>query len=114
MPFLKLDDLAEHEILPGCHVRFVHSEKMSFAYWNFDPDATIPPHSHPHEQVGTVIEGELEVTVSGETKRLTPGSILIVPSNATHSVRALTRCYVIDAFHPVREDYRQKYGGTER
>jgi quercetin dioxygenase-like cupin family protein len=114
VPFLKLDDLKEHEILPGCHVRFIHSERMSFAYWHFDPDATIPPHSHPHEQVGTMIEGELEVTIDGVTRHLTPGCVLVVPSNSMHSVRALSRCYVIDAFCPVREDYRQKFGDRER
>jgi len=106
MPFLELNGLAEREPFPGCHVRFVHSANMTFAHWNFDPGATIPAHAHPHEQVATMIQGELELTVEGETRRMTAGSIAIIPSNARHTCRALTRVHVIDAFYPIREDYR--------
>jgi len=106
MPFLHLNQVEEREIRPGCHVRFVHSATMTFAHWDFDPDAEIPDHAHPHEQVATMIEGELDLTIDGETRRMTRGCVAIIPSNARHSCRARTRVHVIDAFYPIREDYR--------
>jgi hypothetical protein len=29
----------------------------------------------------------------------------VIPANARHSAKALTRCRVMDAFYPLREDY---------
>ena len=79
---------------------------MTLSYWNLEKNAVIPHHSHPHEQVTNVIEGELELTVAGQTQRLTPGSIAVIPSHAFHSANALSPSFVIDVFYPVREDYR--------
>jgi quercetin dioxygenase-like cupin family protein len=108
MPFLNLHELEEKQIAPGFRGRFVHSESMTFAYWDIEAGAVLPEHSHPHEQVASIIEGELELTVNGEAKVLRPGSVAvaIIPSDATHSGRAITSCRVIDVFYPVREDYQ--------
>ena len=92
MPFLTLSDIDKNEIFPGCNVRFIHSRNMTFAHWELAPDARIPDHSHPHEQVATCFEGEFEFTV--------------IPPDAPHSGRAMTECRILDVFYPVRDDYR--------
>jgi quercetin dioxygenase-like cupin family protein len=106
MPFLLLDQVQEREIVPGYHARFVHSEHMSLAYLTIEAGAPLPEHTHPHEQVTNVIEGQLELTIAGETSVLTPGKVAVIPPNTPHSGRALTPCRAIDVFHPVREEYR--------
>jgi quercetin dioxygenase-like cupin family protein len=106
MPFLNLHDLEAKELVPGFKGRFVHSENMTVAYWDIEVGAVLPEHAHSHEQVASMIAGEFELTVNGETRVLRPGSVAIVPSNAVHSGRAITMCRIIDAFYPVREDYR--------
>lgn len=106
MSFLQLGDLEPREPVPGYHVRFVHSDHMTLAYWTIEAGAPIPEHSHPHEQVATVLEGEFELTVDGETQRLGPDDVAVIPPHAVHSGTAITECRMIDAFHPVREDYR--------
>lgn len=106
MPFLKLDDSAQREIFPGFHVHFVHSANMTFAHWTIKAGAVLPEHSHLHEQVVNMIAGEFELTISGEVQRLRPRSVAIIPSNAVHSGKAITECRIIDAFYPIREDYR--------
>ena len=68
--------------------------------------AVVPSHSHPHEQVGYVVEGELEMTVAGETHRLQAGDSYLAPANVEHSARAAQRTVVIDAFAPPREEYK--------
>ncbi len=105
MPFVNLNDIDEREVFPGFVVRFVHSETMTFAYWRIRAGALLPEHSHPHEQVANMMEGEFELTIDGQTRVLQPGSIACIPSHAIHSGRALTDCEIIDVFHPVREDY---------
>lgn len=106
MPFLSLHELKGKQIVPGFKGQFVHSEHMTFAYWDIEAGAVLPEHSHPHEQVATVISGEFEMTVNGETEVLRPGSVAVIPSETVHSGRGITMCRIIDVFYPVREDYR--------
>ena len=106
MPFIEIAEVNEREIFRGFKVRFVHSANMTFAHWTIEAGAILPQHSHPHEQVASVLEGEFEITINGETRVLGPSSVAIIPSNAVHSGRAITNCRIIDAFYPIREDYR--------
>ena len=106
MGFVHLQQLNEKEPVPGFKVRFVHSKNMTLAYWNIKAKAVLPEHSHFHEQVASVIEGEFELSVEGETNRMGPGAAAVIPPNALHAGRAITDCRIIDAFYPVRDDYR--------
>lgn len=106
MTFQDLAEIEKREPVKGCAVRFVHSENMTLAYWTIEPGAAIPEHAHPHEQIASIIEGTFELTIEGETGTLGPECVAVIPSGAIHSGRALTKCRVIDAFYPVREDYR--------
>ena len=106
MPFAELDHLEVKEPVPGYKAVFVHSDSMTVAYWEVDEGAVMPEHSHPHEQIASVVEGKFELTLGGETEVLDTGSAAVIPSNTPHGGKALTRCRLIDVFHPVRDDYR--------
>ena len=106
MSLINLNQVKEKEILTGLSVKFVHSENMTIAYWNFESGAFLPEHSHHHEQICSVIEGELELMVEGKTNLMKAGYVYTIPSIAIHSGKAITKCKVIDTFFPVREDYK--------
>jgi quercetin dioxygenase-like cupin family protein len=106
MPFVNLENSAGREIVPGFTARFVHSEHMTCSYWQVKAGAVLPEHSHPHEQVANLITGSFEMTVARETSILAPGMVAVIPPEAKHSGRALTDCYILDVFYPVRADYR--------
>ena len=106
MPFIDLDQIEAKEIVPGYRAVFVNSDNMTLAFWTIEAGAEMPEHSHPHEQVSTVLEGTFELTVEGETKQLDPGIVAVIPSNAVHGGTAITACRIIDVFHPVREEYK--------
>jgi quercetin dioxygenase-like cupin family protein len=112
MPFIDLQRWTSREIFPGFTGKVVHSAWMTFVHWEIQPGAVLPDHAHTHEQVVNMIEGEFELTISGQTQRLGPGHVAIIPSNARHSGRAITRCRILDAFYPIREDYREAAGET--
>jgi len=105
MTFYKLEEIEQRELLPGLHVRFVHSENMTLAYWEIEAGSEMPLHSHPHEQITNILEGELELVLGDETKILGPGSGALIAPDVPHSGNAISNCRVLDAFHPVREDY---------
>jgi quercetin dioxygenase-like cupin family protein len=106
MPFVALVDIREREVIPGYSARFVHSQFMTFSYWNTKAGYSLPEHSHPHEQVTNVIQGTFEITVDGETKTAKPGDVVIIPPHAKHRGTSITDCYILDVFYPVREDYK--------
>ncbi len=106
MPFIQLSDIEEKEIVPGFHATFVHAENMTIAYWRIEAGAALPEHSHPHEQVSSITEGQFEMTVDGETRQVEAGTVAVIPPNVKHAGRAITDCRITDVFHPVREDYK--------
>ena len=101
-----LSEVESRELMPGFNGKFVHTDRMTFIYWDIEEGAVLPEHSHEHEQVVNCFDGEFELTVSGETRILGPGTVTQIPGNAVHSGRALSDCKILDVFAPVREDYR--------
>lgn len=99
-------ELPEREVIPGFHGRFIHSERMTFALWRIEAGAVLPEHNHPHEQVVHLYSGEFELVLDGVPHRCLSGSALVIPPGVRHSGRAITECAIMDAFAPVREDYR--------
>jgi quercetin dioxygenase-like cupin family protein len=107
MSFIQLDTIHQAEPFPGFLGRFVHSENMTVADWRIREGSSFPEHSHPHEQIAYLLEGKFELTLEGEVNILTPGSLVIIPSNVPHEGKALLDCHLVDVFCPVREDLRQ-------
>ena len=64
-----------------------------------------PPHSHPHEQLATVIEGRVIVQIGDEEKQIGPLEGYRVPPNVPHKVTILEDVIVIDSFSPIREEF---------
>jgi quercetin dioxygenase-like cupin family protein len=106
MPTVKISSLPVREIFRGIRARIVHTERTSQSWVDLEAGAAFPEHQHPHEQTVTVLEGTLELTVSGVRHVLTPGSAFVIPPDAPHFGRAPERCRVLDVFAPVRDDYR--------
>jgi quercetin dioxygenase-like cupin family protein len=101
-----LNDIKGKEIVPGYYGRFVHGDKLTLSFVDVKKGSRLPEHHHPHEQVTHILEGELEMYIGGEKMLLTQGMVHVIPGNIPHSAYALTDCRVIDAFSPVRDDYR--------
>lgn len=106
MPPIQLDRVPVREIFPGLRARLIHSDRVTHSWVDVDAGATFPEHQHAHEQIVSILAGELELVVEGQVHRLTPGMVFVIPPNAKHSGRGVTACKVLDAFAPVREDYR--------
>ena len=106
MPFYELTQLSTRDLFPGFTARLVHTPRVTLSFVDATAGSAFPEHQHPHEQMVTVLEGELEVTVGGETRRLTPGMVYAIPSGVPHTGRAITDCRVLDVFAPTRDDYK--------
>lgn len=70
------------------------------------PNSEVPIHSHPHEQYGFILEGEIETTVAGETKIMKKGDACHALSNVPHVGKTyFKKVMILDVFSPPREDY---------
>ncbi|UCC62079.1 MAG: cupin domain-containing protein [Anaerolineae bacterium] len=106
MPFYKVDDLPVTEMLDGVFRRAVYLEGLMLTFFDFEPGLEIPEHAHPHEQISYVLAGEMVFTLDGETRTLRAGEGATIPPDVPHGAVFPGRARVMDAFHPVREDYR--------
>lgn len=106
MSFYNLNEIKEIEVVPGFHGKFIHTKNVTVAFWSIKAGSKLPEHKHPNEQITNVLDGELELIIKGEKKRLKAGETAIVASNISHQGTAVTNCYIIDVFNPAREDYQ--------
>jgi len=102
MAFVEVSKLPVVERLPGWRGRYFDSPSMTFAHYEFDAGSSIHEHFHPQEEVYEVIEGELEITIGGVTRRLVPGYVGIVPPDTPHSVKAISSGRLIVVDYPLR------------
>ncbi|MBA4851325.1 cupin domain-containing protein [Emticicia sp. BO119] len=103
---INISELALIEVITGFKARFVHTDKLTLAYWEIEKGAILPMHAHIHEQITTVLEGRFELTIGQETKVYENGLLAVIPPNVIHRGKALTDCKIYDVFYPVREDYK--------
>ncbi len=92
--------------LPGITMQPVTGGRIMLSWVTIEPESEVPPHQHPHEQVGVVLDGELELTIGEETRLLHPGDAYTIPPGLPHAARTgAAGCLVVDIFSPPREDY---------
>jgi len=108
MTFIDTNQLPVVERKPGWRGRYFDSPSMTFAHYEFDAGSSIHEHSHPQEEVWQIVEGELEITIDGVTKRVGPGFVGIVPSTARHAVKAIASGKAIIVDYPLREHHSDR------
>ena len=100
-------DMKVRPLAPGVSARIASGEKLMFSLVTLEPHAVVPEHSHPHEQMGMMVSGEMELTVAGETRRLMGNDIYLVPGGTPHNVVTGPKGAVaLDAFSPPRDEYK--------
>lgn len=109
MQYTQLATEQEHTLFDGFYAKFVHGEQMTMTFVRIEAGKWLPEHSHHNEQITTVLEGALELTIGGEIVVVRSGEAVVIPSNVVHSGKALTDCRVVDVFTPVREDFKQRF-----
>ena len=105
--FINASGREPKELAPGARTRTFWGEQMLFSLVEVDANSEVPLHTHPHEQGGIIIEGELEMSVGGEVKLLKPGDMYIIPGNVEHYAKAhAVKAVALDIFSPVREEFK--------
>ena len=101
-----IKNIKPKELAPGITGYYAHGEKETFGYIELIKGSNVPLHSHINEQITYIIEGQLDMMIGGVAYSLTDGMYHVIHANVPHSAIAITDCKIIDAFSPVREDYK--------
>ncbi len=59
--------------------------------FSFDKGEGLSEHTAPFDSLVQILDGEAEVTISGQPNRLAAGEMIIMPAGQPHSLRALAR-----------------------
>jgi quercetin dioxygenase-like cupin family protein len=106
MAYYAIKDIPPKKPAAGAEMRAIHGGRMTVAFFVIDQGSGIPEHAHPHEQIGTVLKGLMELTIAGEKCIVAPGGAYHIASNAVHSGLCIQGpAEVIEIFAPVREDW---------
>ncbi len=66
-------------------------EKGTVTAFAFDAGEGLSEHTAPFDALLHIIDGEAEVSVSGESFRLGSGEMIVLPANEPHAVAAVRR-----------------------
>jgi len=95
------------EAVPGVHRRVLScGQQLMVVQFEIAAGAEVPAHTHPHEQIGHVVSGQMRFRIGDQERQLGPGDGYAVPGGVVHGAIGVTDCIAIDSFHPVRDDYR--------
>jgi quercetin dioxygenase-like cupin family protein len=105
--FFDPSKIERRELVPGITLRIMWGDKVMMSMVEIAPHAVLPPHTHPHEQAGLVLEGEFEFTIGGEKRQMGPGDAYIIPGGVEHTLVASDGwALALDIFSPPREEYK--------
>lgn len=102
-----LSDCNRMNPFDGVTMHAIEAEKMTLSLVEMEPNSVIPEHSHPHEQVGIMLEGEAEFVIDGQPQTVRAGQMWRLPGGVPHKVSTGAQSMrALDVFYPVREDFR--------
>ncbi len=107
MPFFSESGLPERRLFEGVSLKSACGDKLMITIFDIEPGSKIPAHRHMHEQISYVLSGEIEFTLGEEKKILKQWDGVVIPPDVEHSGVILDKkTKILDAWHPVREDYK--------
>ncbi|AUX09632.1 cupin domain containing protein [Halalkaliarchaeum desulfuricum] len=112
MERITAEELDSTEAVEGVHLSALAAgERMSLQEFRIEPGKDVPTHSHPHEQAGYLVRGELTFVVgekNGEREEivLQEGDSYVLPGGEPHAVSndGDETAVGIDVFAPPRTD----------
>jgi quercetin dioxygenase-like cupin family protein len=88
----------------GVSINSITGDDVQLVY--IKPEASFTSnHSHPNEQLGYILSGELELTVGTECIHSKTGDAYHIPANVEHGFRVLSQSLeYIEVFSPVKQE----------
>jgi quercetin dioxygenase-like cupin family protein len=93
-------------IFPGVSLHATGGEQVLLCRVSYEPGTTVKRHAHEHtEQLMAIVDGEVEVTIGGETRTLGAGDVCVMNRGVEHELRSQNGVTFFEALSPVPLDH---------
>jgi quercetin dioxygenase-like cupin family protein len=104
--FSKSSNDGYKQVLAGIEQKtLVYGDKTLMVEFRLQQGASLPLHSHPHEQTGYLVKGRIRLTIGTDVFEVQSGDNWCIAGNVLHCAECLEKAVAIEVFTPVREDY---------
>jgi quercetin dioxygenase-like cupin family protein len=87
----RLVDLADYQAGAIVSRTIIDKKTGTVTFFAFDRGEGLSEHTTPFAALVYLLDGEAEVTISGQALRLRKGEMVIMPANEPHALRAVKR-----------------------
>jgi quercetin dioxygenase-like cupin family protein len=106
--FVIWHSVAPVEMVPGMVRRtLAYTDRLMSVEMQAEAGVTIAEHSHPHDQVGYVVSGLIELTIAGHKQVCDAGDSYAIPGGLEHGAHFPSACTVLESFSPARDEFRR-------
>ncbi len=88
---LKLAELVSYQEGSVVSRQITKVDAGNVTLFAFDAGQELSEHTAPFDALAHIIEGEVEIRVSGKPYLLSAGEVIIMPANEPHAVKAKTK-----------------------
>jgi quercetin dioxygenase-like cupin family protein len=88
---IRLKDLVSYQDGTVASRMVVNRKAGSITLFSFDENEGLSEHTAPYDATVTILEGECEVWVAGQTFQMKEGDTIIFPAHAPHALSGITR-----------------------
>ena len=88
---LHMADLASFQEGSVVSRQITKEQAGNITLFAFDQDQELSEHTAPYDALVHVLDGEVEVRISGRIFNLNAGDAIIMPANEPHALKAITK-----------------------
>jgi quercetin dioxygenase-like cupin family protein len=88
---LQLKDLVNYNEGTVASRMIISRKSGNITIFSFDENEGLSEHTAPFDAMVTILDGECEVWVSGQTYPMREGDTIIFPANVPHALSAITK-----------------------
>ena len=88
---LKLNDLVSYQEGSVVSRQITKAESGNVTLFAFDAGQELSEHTAPFDALVQLLDGEAEISISGQSFSLKIGDAIVIPANQPHTVRGMKR-----------------------
>jgi quercetin dioxygenase-like cupin family protein len=105
-PFRTWNGVEAWQFADGVRLHAIGGEQILLCRVTYEPGKQVPDHNHEHtEQVMAIIEGEVKITVAGNTRDVKAGDVIVINRGVQHSLYSANGVTFFEALAPVPLDH---------
>jgi quercetin dioxygenase-like cupin family protein len=86
-----LEKLVEYQKASVVSRTLIDKKVGTVTAFAFDEGQGLSEHTAPYDALVEILDGEVEITISGNPMRLEKGEMVIMPANEPHALKAISK-----------------------